>query len=61
MRDDDRPPSGCQHCGLGKRLHFQRWTDAAGWHKFEPPTKEKIRERMRLKLGLGAPVAQEGP
>lgn len=49
MRDVDRPPSGCEHCGLGQRLHFQRWTDAAGWHKFVPPTKEKIAERMRLR------------
>jgi hypothetical protein len=40
------PPSGCAHCGLARDGHFQRWTDAAGWHKWEPPTKEAIRERL---------------
>ena len=45
----DYPPSGCQHCGRRRLDHCGRWTDAAGWHKFEPPTKETIAERMRAK------------
>lgn len=45
----DYPPSGCHHCGLCKLGHFQRWTDAAGWHKFTEPSRELIAERMRAK------------
>lgn len=47
--DADYPPSGCRHCGLAKRLHFDRWTDAAGWHEFTAPSRELIAERMRAK------------
>lgn len=43
----DRLPSGCAHCGLERHLHFQRWTDAAGWHKWTEPSREQIRDRMR--------------
>jgi len=45
----DCPPSGCHHCGLHRRLHFQRWTDAAGWHGFTEPSRERIADRMRAK------------
>jgi len=45
----DYPPSGCHHCGLSRRLHFQRWTDVAGWHGFTEPSRELIAERMRAK------------
>lgn len=45
----DYPPSGCHHCGLGKRLHFDRWTDAAGWHEYAESSRELIAERMRAK------------
>ena len=50
MRDESEfPPSGCRHCGLGQRLHFQRWTNEAGWHVFREPTREQILERLRAK------------
>jgi hypothetical protein len=49
VSNPDYPPSGCHHCGLGRRLHFQRWTDAAGWHTFTEPSRELIAERMRAK------------
>jgi hypothetical protein len=52
--DPDSPPSGCHHCGLARRLHFQRWTDAAGWHKFTEPSRELIAERMRAKYASRA-------
>lgn len=45
----DYPPSGCRHCGLAERLHFDRWTDAAGWHAFVEPSRELIAERMRAR------------
>jgi hypothetical protein len=44
-----RPPSGCEHCGLGERGHCQQWTPAAGWHGYEPPTKATIRQRLRAR------------
>lgn len=46
-RDPEFPPSGCAHCGLERRLHFSRWTDAAGWHVWTEPSREQIRQRMR--------------
>lgn len=47
--ESEFPPSGCRHCGLGPRLHFQRWTNEAGWHVFTEPTREQILERLRAK------------
>lgn len=43
------PPSGCARCGLDGRLHFDRWTDAAGWHPFVEPSRELIAGRMRAR------------
>jgi hypothetical protein len=43
----DRPtPNGCRHCGVQMRDHLQRWTLAAGWHGWTPPTSEQIKARM---------------
>lgn len=53
------PPSGCAHCGLGRYLHFQRWTDAAGWHKYEPPTSAQIKARMRDRYEIAAACGVE--
>lgn len=53
--DPKSPPSGCHHCGLRELEHFQRWTDAAGWHKFTEPSRELIAERTRARYaGRGA-------
>ncbi|MGI5281695.1 hypothetical protein ACQEVF_59140 [Nonomuraea polychroma] len=40
-------PSGCRWCGLAQRLHFQRWSRAAGWHGWTAPTQEQIKQRMK--------------
>lgn len=50
--DPDYPPSGCRHCGLAERLHFDRWTDVAGWHGFTEPGPELIAERMLAKYAV---------
>lgn len=42
-------PSGCQHCGVERHDHFQRWTTKAGWHKWTAPTQEQIKERMQAR------------
>lgn len=40
------PPSGCRWCGVDLRAHFQRWTDAVGWHGWTPPTDAQTKARM---------------
>lgn len=42
-------PNGCRHCGIDHREHAQRWTDAAGWHQWTPPTQQQIKARMRAR------------
>lgn len=61
--DSEFPPSGCHHCGLDRRLHFQRWSDAAGWHGFTEPTRERITERMRARYAgrTTTPTTNEQP
>lgn len=39
-------PSGCRHCGIAERTHFQRWTTAAGWHVWVAPTADQTKARM---------------
>jgi hypothetical protein len=39
-------PSGCHHCGIRERLHFDRWSGKVGWHTYVPPTDEQIKTRM---------------
>lgn len=39
-------PSGCRHCGVAHRDHMQRYTGAAGWHRYAPPTTDQIKARM---------------
>lgn len=43
---DRSAPNGCQHCGVAERDHFQRWTDAAGWHGYTLPTDAQRKDRM---------------
>lgn len=42
-------PSGCQHCGVERQEHFQRWTTGAGWHKWTAPTQAQILARMKAR------------
>ncbi|NRQ31319.1 hypothetical protein HII36_05630 [Nonomuraea sp. NN258] len=46
------PPAGCRWCGLAQRDHFQRWSRAAGWHLYIPPTQDQIKERMKARRTL---------
>ncbi|MFF9785693.1 hypothetical protein [Streptomyces nigrescens] len=39
-------PSACRYCAIGRREHAQRWTAAAGWHQWTPPTQQQIKDRM---------------
>jgi hypothetical protein len=61
--ESEFPPSGCRWCGLDRRLHFQRWTDAAGWHKWEHPTQEQFKARMleRRSKAIEARAAMDAP
>lgn len=42
-------PSACRHCGIPDREHMQRWTTAAGWHMWVPPTKPQVLARMLMR------------
>ncbi|WP_328973531.1 hypothetical protein [Streptomyces sp. NBC_00239] len=46
-------PSACQHCGITRREHMQRWTTSAGWHQWTPPTTQQIKARMRARSARG--------
>lgn len=39
-------PSACRWCGVPEREHMQRWKPPVGWHKFEQPTRQQIKDRM---------------
>lgn len=42
-------PGGCRWCGVEEREHMQRWKPPVGWHKWEPPTLEQRKERMKAR------------
>jgi hypothetical protein len=42
-------PSGCAHCGIEQREHCQRWTVDAGWHGYNAPTQQQIKDRMNAR------------
>ncbi|MEU4080381.1 hypothetical protein [Streptomyces venezuelae] len=42
-------PNGCRHCGIDHHEHAQRWTEAAKWHQWTPPTQQQIKARMRAR------------
>lgn len=44
-------PSACQHCGVSKYWHFQRWTSGIGVHGWQRPTQITILVRMILRQG----------
>ncbi len=40
---------GCEVCGVSKREHGTRWSEAWGWHSYEQPPTELIEARMRTR------------
>lgn len=42
-------PNGCRHDGIDQRTHARQWTPNAGWHTWEQPTQEQIKDRMRAR------------
>jgi hypothetical protein len=40
-------PSGCGHCGIPRRQHYQQWTEAAGLHQWAPPSDAQVLARMK--------------
>ncbi|WP_242892589.1 hypothetical protein [Actinomadura litoris] len=40
------PVNACRHCVIPEIDHFQRWTEAAGWHGWKAPTQAQIKARM---------------
>ncbi len=42
-------PSGCRHCGIPKRKHYQQWKPPVGWHQHTAPTDSQILTRMKAR------------
>lgn len=45
-------PNGCGWCGIPKDKHGRQWTLSAGWHPWNRPTQEQIKERMRRRRSV---------
>lgn len=39
-------PDGCHWCGVGRRLHWQRWHSAVGRHGWASPSSQQRLDRM---------------
>ncbi|WNI19207.1 hypothetical protein [Actinacidiphila sp. ITFR-21] len=48
-RGTSTTPAACRHCPVPEREHMQRWTQAAGWHTWTPPTDAQRLARMRAR------------
>lgn len=46
-------PNGCRWCGINKRPHARQWTQEAGWHSWEQPTRDQIKQRMLARRNKG--------
>jgi hypothetical protein len=42
-------PNGCRYCGIGEQVHARQWIEESGWHAWEPPTDEQIKDRMKAR------------
>ena len=42
-------PMGCRWCGIDQRGHARQHAASVGWHNWEQPTQEQIKERMRAR------------
>lgn len=55
MNDSPRPtPGGCGLCGIEWRGHGRQYTEPAGWHSWQQPTQEQIKERMLAQRAGGS-------
>ncbi|MEV8248108.1 hypothetical protein AB0R01_30695 [Streptomyces rochei] len=39
-------PMGCAACGIERRDHGRQHTKAAGWHTWQQPSQQQIKDRM---------------
>ncbi|MEU8469556.1 hypothetical protein AB0F30_16810 [Streptomyces sp. NPDC029006] len=48
-------PMGCRWCGIDQRPHARQWKPPVGWHAWEQPTQQQIKDRMlaRRTAGIG--------
>lgn len=42
-------PSSCRWCGIPQLGHGRQWTSRAGWHAWDRPTQQQIKDRMRVR------------
>jgi hypothetical protein len=50
---------GCEHCGITRHSHGQRWAPGVSWHPYAQPTTATIEARMRAVRGLPATPTEE--
>jgi len=39
-------PTGCGFCGIDQRGHGRQYAEPDGWHQWQPPTQQQIKDRM---------------
>ncbi|MCX5000896.1 hypothetical protein [Streptomyces longwoodensis] len=42
-------PNGCRWCGIDQRGHGRQHTAPVGWHAWEQPTQDQIKQRMKAR------------
>lgn len=53
-RDAVQPVNGCRWCGLVDREHPNLWTFRRGYHRWEAPTDDTRKARLKLQRQLRA-------
>ncbi|GHC36729.1 MULTISPECIES: hypothetical protein [Streptomyces rochei group] len=55
-------PMGCAACGIARRDHGRQHTESAGWHAWQQPTQQQMKDRILARRAprLSARAIQEG-
>lgn len=54
-------PSGCRHCGIPERQHYQQWKPPIGWHQWVQPEQSQILARMKARRAARASTPKDKP
>jgi hypothetical protein len=39
-------PMGCRWCSIDQHGHGRQYVEPIGWHQWQPPTQQQIKNRM---------------
>ncbi|MFF6866679.1 hypothetical protein [Streptomyces ardesiacus] len=42
-------PMGCAECDIDRDRHARQYSETAGWHTWQQPTQQQIKDRMRAR------------